>query len=64
MKTEKNQSLKHAPNKFVKWADSVNISCEAPETGHTDWVEKQDGRRNQVPAVAISMEQPTVLKAI
>ena len=35
METEKNHSMKHAPNDIVnnvKWADSINMSCEAPET--------------------------------
>ena len=33
METEKNHRLKHAPNDIVnnaKWADSINMSCEAP----------------------------------
>ena len=65
METEKNHSLKHAPNDIVnnvKWADSINMSCEAPETGHKDWVKKQGGKTNQGPAVALCMVQHTVQK--
>ena len=60
METEKNHSLKHAPNDIVnnvKWADSINMSCEAPETGHKDWVKKQGGKTNQGPAVTLCMVQ-------
>ena len=72
METEKNHSLKHAPisqppNDIVnnvKWADSINMSCEAPETGHKDWVKKQGGKTNQGPAVALCMVQHTVQKGI
>jgi hypothetical protein len=50
MKTEKNHSLKQAPNdivNYVKWADSINShGCEATETGHKDWVKKQDRETN------------------
>jgi hypothetical protein len=66
METEKNHSLKHAPNDTVnnvKWVDSnhsINMSCEAPETGHKDWVKKQDGKANEGLAVALCMVQHTV----
>jgi hypothetical protein len=62
METEKNHSIKHAPNDIVKWGDSINMSCEAPETGHKDWVKKQGAKTNQGPAVALSMAQHTVRK--
>jgi hypothetical protein len=38
------------------------MSCEAPETGHKDWVKKQGGKTIQGPAVALSMEQHMVRK--
>jgi len=50
IETEKNHSIKHAPNDIVKWGDSINMSCEAPETGHKEWVKsvkKQGARTNQ-----------------
>ena len=62
METEKNHSLKHAPHDIAKWGDSVNTSCEAPETGHKDWVKKQGGKTNQGPAVSLSMAQHTIRK--
>ena len=62
METEKNHSLKHAPNDIAKWGDSVNTSCEGPETGHKDWVKKQGGKTNQGPTVALSMAQHTMRK--
>ena len=62
METEKNRSLKHAPNDIAKWGDSVNTSCEGPETGHKDWVKKQGGKTNQGPAVALSMAHHTMRK--
>jgi hypothetical protein len=62
METEKNHSLKHAPNDIAKWGDSVNTSCEGPETGHKEWVKKQGGKTNQGPAVSLSMVQHTLRK--
>jgi hypothetical protein len=40
------------------------MSCEAPETGHKDWVKKQGGKTNQGPAVALSMAQHMVRKEV
>ena len=62
METEKNHSIKHAPNDIVKWGDSINMSCEAPETGHKEWVKKQGAKTNQGPAIAFSMALHTVRK--
>jgi hypothetical protein len=65
MEIEMNHSLKHAPNDIVnnvKWADSIYMSCEAPETGYKDWVKKKDGKTNQGPAVALCMVQHIVRK--
>jgi hypothetical protein len=65
METEKNHSLKHAPNDIVnnvKWVDSINMSCEAPETGHKDWVKKQGRKTNEGLAVALCMVQHAVRK--
>ena len=62
METEKNHSIKHAPNDIVKWGDSINMSCEAQETGHKEWVKKQGAKTNQGPAIAFSMAQHTVRK--
>ena len=38
------------------------MSCEAPETGHKDWVKKKDGKTNQGPAVTLSIAQHMVRK--
>ena len=38
------------------------MSCEAPETGHKEWVKKQGAEINQGPAIAFSMAQHTVRK--
>jgi hypothetical protein len=65
LETEKNHSLKHAPNDIVnnvKWVYSINMSCEAPETEHNDWVKKQGGKTNEGLAVALCMVQHTVQK--
>ena len=37
--------------------DSINMSCEAPETGHKEWVKKQGAKTNQGPAISFSMAQ-------
>jgi hypothetical protein len=61
IETEKNHSIKHASNDIVKWGDSsINMSCEAPETGHKEWVKKQGAKTNQGPAISFSMAQHTV----
>jgi hypothetical protein len=64
LENEKNHSMKHAPNNIMKSLDSINMSCESPETGHKDWVKKQGGKTNQGPAVALSMAQHMVRKKL
>ena len=42
METEKNHCIKHAPKDIVKWADSINMSCErSTKIGSTSKVQRQ-----------------------
>jgi len=40
-------SIKHAPNHSIRWADTENMSCEGPEFNHKKWVKEQGGKTNQ-----------------
>ena len=60
MATEKNHSMRHGAGDIVRYGNSINMSCEAPETGHKDWIKGQGGKTNQGPAVQLSMMLHTV----
>ena len=55
MHNEKNHSMKHGSGDVAKWADVVNMSCDAPETGHKFWIKEQGGCTNQGPAAQLAM---------
>ncbi len=40
MHNEKNHGLKHGGGDIAKYADPINMSCEAPEDGHKFWVKE------------------------
>ncbi len=40
MATGKNHSIKHTPGDVARYGDAINVSCEAPEEAHKDWVKK------------------------
>ncbi len=55
MHNEKNHSIVHVSADIVRWADIINMSCEAPETGHKFWIKEPGGNTNQGPAAALTM---------
>ncbi len=61
MHNEKNHSMKHGGGDIAKWADLINMSCEAPETGHKLHI-KEPGGTNQGPAAALIMMNHTLRK--
>ena len=62
MATGKNHSIKHTPGDVARYCDAINISCEAPEEAHKDWVKKQGVCTNQGPEVQLSMMLHTLRK--
>ena len=52
MHNEKNHSIVHGGGDIAKWGDLINMSCEAPETGHKFWIKEPGGCTNQGPAAA------------
>jgi hypothetical protein len=60
--TEKMHSIVHAGADVMRWGDPENMSAEAPETGHKEWVKKQGGKTNQGPQVQLSMMKHTLRK--
>jgi hypothetical protein len=55
MHNEKNHSMKHGGVDIARWGDHINMSGEAPETGHKFWIKEQGGCTNQGPAAALTM---------
>ncbi len=55
MHNEKNHSIVHVSSDIARWADIINMSCEAPETGHKFWIKEPGGCTNQGPASALTM---------
>ena len=55
MATGKNHSIKHTPGDVARYCDAINVSCEAPEEAHKDWVKKQGVCTNQGPEAQLSM---------
>ena len=62
MHNEKNHSMKHGGGDIAKWADLINMSCEAPETGHKLHIKEPGGCTNQGPAAALTMMNHTLRK--
>jgi hypothetical protein len=48
MATGKNHSIKVTPEDTLRYCDAINVSCEAPETEHKNWV--KDFKRSKVTA--------------
>ncbi len=40
MHNEKNHSMKHGGGDVAKYADIINMSCDAPEDCHKLWVKE------------------------
>ena len=55
MHNEKNHSIVHGGGDIAKWADLINMSAEAPETGHKFWIKEPGGNTNQGPKAALTM---------
>ena len=55
-------SIVHGAADVMRWGDPENMSAEAPETGHKEWVKKQGGKTNQGPQVQLSMMKHTLRK--
>ena len=55
-------SIVHGAADVMRWGDPENMSAEAPETGHKEWVKKQGGKTNQGPQVQLSMLKHTLRK--
>jgi len=62
MATGKNHSIKHTPGDVARYCDAINVSCEAPEEAHKDWVKKQGVCTNQGPEAQLSMMLHTLRK--
>ncbi len=54
MHNEKNHRIKHGAGDVAKYADIINMSCEAPEDGHKFWIKEPGGNTNQGPEAAFS----------
>ncbi len=39
----KNHSIKHTPVDVVLYGDAINVSCEAPDIAHKNWVKGLQG---------------------
>jgi hypothetical protein len=62
MATGKNHSIRHTPTDVVNYWDAINVSCEAPETAHKDWVKSQGDCTNQGPHVQLTMMMHSIRK--
>jgi hypothetical protein len=62
MATGKNHSIKHTPTDVVNYGDAINVSCEAPETAHKDWVKEQGVCANQGPHAQFTMMMHSLRK--
>ncbi len=54
MHNEKYHSIKHSGGDVAKYADIINMSCEAPEDGHKFWVKEPGGNTDQGPEAALT----------
>ena len=55
MLNEKNHSILHCGDTTANWGDSINMSGEAPETGHKKWIKEQGGQTNQKDSSQVTM---------
>ena len=55
MLNEKNHSILHCGETIGNWGDSINMSGEAPETGHKKWIKEQRGQTNQKDSSQVTM---------
>jgi hypothetical protein len=62
MANEKNHSLRHGGGDVAKWADPINMSCDAPENAHKLWIKEQGDCTNQGPAAQLTMLNHTLRK--
>ena len=62
MHNEKNHSIKHGGGDVAKYADIINMSCEAPEDGHKFWIKEPGGNTNQGPEAALTMMHHSLWK--
>ena len=53
MHNEKNHSIKHGGGDVAKYADIINMSCDAPEDGHKFWIKEPGGNTNQGPELTM-----------
>jgi hypothetical protein len=62
MHNAKNHSIKHGAGDVSKYADIINMSCEAPEDGHKFWIKELGGITNQGPQAALTMMNHSLRK--
>ncbi len=65
MHIEKNHSInsiKHGGGDVAKYADIINMSCDAPEYGHKFWIKELGGNTNQGPEAALTMMHHSLWK--
>ena len=62
MATGKNHSIRHIPTDVVNYCDTINATCEGPETAHKDWVKEQGVCTNQGPHVQLTMMKHSLRK--
>ena len=62
MLNEKNHSINHGGGDVAKYADIINMSCEAPEDGHKFWIKETGGNTNQGPEAALTMMNHSLWK--
>ncbi len=62
MHNEKNHSIKDGGGDIAKYADIINMSCEAPEDGHNFWIKEPGGNTNQGPEAAFTMMNHSLRK--
>jgi hypothetical protein len=48
MHNEKNRSMEHGGVDIARWGDLINMSGEAPETGHKFWIKEPGAARIKV----------------
>ncbi len=62
MHNEKNHSIKHVGGNVSKYADIINMSCEAPEDCHKFWIQESVGNTNQGPEAALTVMNHSLWK--
>ncbi len=62
MYNEKNHSIKHGGEDVAKYADIINMICDAPEDGHKFWIKEPGGNTNQGPEATLTMMHNSLRK--